>query len=244
MPKKISRASKKRGDRTLVVDIGASGIKALVLDAAGRPLTVRDRIKTPSPSTPGAVLNVIRRLARRQGRFDRVAVGFPGVIRNGVVETASNLGLDQKWCGFRLAEKLESKLGRPVRVANDADLQGFGAISGRGVELVITLGTGFGSALFVDGKLVPNLEVALYPLDGKTYGRMLGEAARKKVGNKKWNKRLSQVIEVLYSVFNYDHLYIGGGNSIKVKQKLPRNVRIVPNTAGLLGGIALWKEYG
>ncbi|HEV8341905.1 MAG TPA: ROK family protein [Candidatus Binatia bacterium] len=244
MPKKISRASKKRGDRTLVVDIGASGIKALVLDAAGRPLTVRDRIKTPSPSTPGAVLNVIRRLARRQGRFDRVAVGFPSVIRNGVVETASNLGLDQKWCGFRLAEKLESKLGRPVRVANDADLQGFGAISGRGVELVITLGTGFGSALFVDGKLVPNLEVALYPLDGKTYGRMLGEAARKKVGNKKWNKRLSQVIEVLYSVFNYDHLYIGGGNSIKVKQKLPRNVRIVPNTAGLLGGIALWKEYG
>jgi polyphosphate glucokinase len=225
-----------------VVDIGASGIKALVLDAAGRPLTVRDRVKTPSPSTPGAVLSVIRRLARRQGRFDRVAVGFPGVIRNGVVETASNLGLDQKWCGFRLAEKLESKLGRPVRVANDADLQGFGAISGRGVELVITLGTGFGSALFVDGKLVPNLEVALYPLGGKTYGRMLGESARKKVGNKKWNKRLSQVIEVLYSVFNYDHLYIGGGNSIKVKQKLPRNVRIVPNTAGLLGGIALWKE--
>jgi polyphosphate glucokinase len=242
MPKKISRASKRGGDRTLVVDIGASGIKALVLDAAGRPLTVRERIKTPSPSTPGAVLSVIRRMARRQGRFDRVAVGFPGVIRNGVVETASNLGLDQKWCGFRLAEKLESKLGRPVRVANDADLQGFGAISGRGVELVITLGTGFGSALFVDGKLVPNLEVALYPLDGKTYGRMLGEAARKKVGNKKWNKRLSQVIEVLYSVFNYDHLYIGGGNSIKVKQKLPRNVRIVPNTAGLLGGIALWKE--
>jgi polyphosphate glucokinase len=122
MPKKISRASKRGGDRTLVVDIGASGIKALVLDAAGRPLTVRERIKTPSPSTPSAVLSAIGRLVRRQGRFDRVAVGFPGVIRNGVVETASNLGLDQKWCGFRLAEKLESKLGRPVRVANDADL--------------------------------------------------------------------------------------------------------------------------
>jgi polyphosphate glucokinase len=242
MRKKISRASKRRGDRTLVVDIGGSGIKALVLDGAGRPLTVRERIKTPSPSTPRAVLSVIGRLAIRQGGFERVAVGFPGVIRNGVVETASNLALDQKWCGFRLAEKLESKLGRPVRVANDADLQGFGAISGRGVELVLTLGTGFGSALFVDGKLVPNLEVALYPLNGKTYGRVLGEAARKKVGNKKWNKRLSQVIELLYHVFNYDHLYIGGGNSIKVKQKLPRNVRIVPNTAGLLGGIALWKE--
>lgn len=239
MAKEIPRPSR-TGIRTLVIDIGASGIKALVLDGAGRPLTVSDRVKTPSPSTPGAVMSVIQRLARRQGRFDRVAVGFPGVIRNGLVEGALNL--DERWCGFSLAEKLESKVGKPVRVANDADLHGFGAISGRGVELVITLGTGFGSALFVDGKLVPNLEVALYPPEGKTYGKILGNAARKKVGNRKWNKRLSQVIEVLYRVFNYDYLYIGGGNSNKVKQKLPRNVRIVPNMAGLLGGIALWKE--
>ena len=240
MAKRISRRHSRRGGiRTLAVDIGASGIKALILDEAGRPLTVRSRIKTPSSSTPAAVLRVIQRLARKQGGYDRVAVGFPGVVRNGMIETASNL--NQKWCGFRLGEKLESKLRRPVRVANDADMQGFGAISGRGVELVITLGTGFGSALFVDGKLVPNLEVALYPLDGKTYEEMLGNAVRKKAGNKKWNRRLHHAIVGLHRLFNYDYLYIGGGNSEKVTLNLPPGVRIVPNVTGLLGGIALWK---
>jgi polyphosphate glucokinase len=129
-----------------------------------------------------------------------------------------------------------------VRVVNDADMHGFGAISGRGVELVITLGTGFGSALFVDGKLVPNLEVALYPLNGETYQDMLGNAARKKVGNRRWNKRLNHAITALYELFHYDQLYIGGGNSEKVKLNTPPGVRIVPNIAGLLGGIALWKE--
>jgi polyphosphate glucokinase len=240
MAKKTPRVPEKRSVRTLVIDIGASGVKALILDAAGRPVTVRSRIKTPSPPTPAAVLKVIQRLAKRQGRFDRVAVGFPGVVRNGIIETSSNL--DQKWCGFRLAEKLEPKLRRPLRVANDADMHGFGAISGRGVELVITLGTGFGSALFLDGKLVPNLEVALYPLDGNNYGHRLGNAARKNVGNRKWNKRLSKAIDALHHVFNYDHLYIGGGNSKKIKLNLPPGVQIIPNVVGLLGGIALWKE--
>jgi len=129
-----------------------------------------------------------------------VAVGFPGVVRHGMIETAQNL--HEKWRGFRLAQKLESKLHKPVRFVNDADLQGFGAISGRGVELVITLGTGFGSALFIDGQLVPNLEIALYPLGRRTYQAMLGDAARRKVGNKRWNRRLSRAIEALYLVFN------------------------------------------
>lgn len=240
MAKRSSRQAARAGIRTLAVDIGASGIKALIMDESGRPLTVHDRIKTPFPSTPVAVLRVIRRLAKKQGRFDRVAVGFPGVVRNGSIETESNL--DRKWRGFRLAEKLEAKLGKPVRVANDADMHGFGAISGRGVELVITLGTGFGSALFLNGNLVPNLEIALYPQDGKNYGQRLGNAARKKVGNRKWNIRLSHAIDALLRVFNYDHLYIGGGNSKKVTLKLPPGVTIVPNVTGLLGGIELWRE--
>jgi polyphosphate glucokinase len=222
-----------------VVDIGGSGIKALVLNNNGRPLTVRSRIKTPARPTPDAVLKVIRRLAEEHAKFDRISVGFPGVVRNGVTETAPNL--NKRWSGFPLAEELESKLGRPVRVANDADVQGFGAISGHGVELVITLGTGFGSALFVDGKLVPNLEVAHHPfLRSKTYEDLLGNAARKKVGKKQWNRRLGKAIEALQHLFNYDHLYIGGGNAKKVTLKLPQNVQLVPNIAGLLGGIALW----
>ena len=234
-----SPARGKPGIRTLVVDIGGSGIKALVLDSAGRPLTARRRINTPSRPTPAAVLKVIRRLAAKNGKFDRVSVGFPGVVRGGVTETAPNL--HKSWYGFDFADKLESKFGKPVRVANDADVQGFGAISGHGVELVVTLGTGFGSALFVDGKLVPNLEVPHHPFArGKTYEGMLGNAARKKAGNKKWNRRLDKAIRTLDALFNYDHLYIGGGNAKKVTLKLPQNVQIVPNAAGLLGGIALW----
>jgi polyphosphate glucokinase len=241
MAKKTTRAIDRTGARTLVMDIGGSGIKVLVLDRMGRPLTGRGRIRTPSPSTPSAVLRTIQRLAKKQARFDRVSVGFPGVVRDGVVETAPNL--DPQWCGFRFAEKLGSKLAKPVRVANDADVQGFGAISGHGVELVVTLGTGFGSSLFVDGRLVRNLELAHHPfLRGKSYEAVLGNAARKKVGNKKWNRRLGQAIKALESLFNYDHLYIGGGNSKKVKLKLPQNVQTVPNMAGLLGGIALWKD--
>jgi len=236
-----SFARDKPGIRTLVVDIGGSGIKALVLDGAGRPLTVRSRINTPSRPTPAAVLKVIQRLAAKNGKFDRVSVGFPGVVRGGVTETAPNL--HKRWYGFDLADKLESKLGKPVRVANDADVQGFGAISGHGVELVVTLGTGFGSALFVDGKLVPNLEVAHHPfMRGETYEDVLGNLARKKAGNRKWNRRLDTAIKTLAALFNYDHLYIGGGNAKKVTFKLPQNVRIIPNVAGLLGGIALWRE--
>ena len=225
--------------RTLVVDIGASGIKGLILDSRGRPVTERIRIDTPEPATPTAVFKVLRRLAAGLGDFDRVTVGFPGVVHDGRIDTAVNL--HNNWRRFGLAASLQSKLGKPARVVNDADLQGFGAISGRGVELVITLGTAFGSALFVDGKLVPNLEVALYPFGGKTYQEMLGDAARRKVGNKKWNKRLRHAVRNLNAVFNYDRLYVGGGNSEKIKFKLPRNVRTVPNEVALLGGIALWK---
>ena len=227
--------------RTLAVDIGGTGIKALVLSATGKPLTERSRIKTPRPATPGAVLTAIVGMAKDQGVFDRVSVGFPGVVRRGVTVTAPNL--DGNWRNFKLAEALSKKLGKPARVANDADVQGFGAIEGHGVELVVTLGTGFGSALFLDGKLVPNLEIAHHPFDkGQTYEEKLGDAARKKIGKKKWNKRLLRAIRTLEHAFNYDHLYIGGGNAKKIIVKLPSNIRIVENVAGLLGGIALWRD--
>ena len=227
--------------RTLAVDIGGTGIKALVLSSTGKPLTERSRVKTPRPATPGAVLNAIGGMAKDQGVFDRVSVGFPGVVCRGTVFTAPNL--DGKWRRFRFAEALSKKLGKPVRVANDADVQGWGVIAGDGVELVITLGTGFGSALFLDGKLVPNLEIAHHPFDkGQTYEEKLGDAARKKIGKKKWNKRLLRAIQALEHAFNYDHLYIGGGNAKKIIVKLPTNTRIVENVAGLLGGIALWKD--
>jgi polyphosphate glucokinase len=227
--------------RTLAVDIGGTGVKAIVLDETGKPLTERARIATPRPATPKAVLRVIAELAKTQGEFQRVSVGFPGVVRNGVPETAHNL--DGKWRGFPLAERLAATLGKPIRVANDADVQGFAAITGKGVELVITLGTGLGSALFVDGTLVPNLEAAHYPFRrGSTYEERLGNAALEKAGKKRWNKRVRRAIKALDQLFNYDRLFIGGGNAKKITGSLPENVTVMGNLAGLLGGIALWRE--
>ena len=223
---------------TLAVDIGGSGIKVIVLDDLGNPVSDRSRLKTPQPATPEAVIETIVTLAKAE-TFDRVAVGFPGVIRNGVTYTAVNL--DSSWIGFDLANALSEKLEKPVRVANDADIQGWGAISGKGLELVITLGTGFGSALFIDGKLVPNLEMGHHPFrKGETYEEQLGKEALEREGKKKWNSRLAKAIANLEHLFNYDNLYIGGGETKKIDFELPSNAKIVPNVAGLLGGIKLF----
>jgi polyphosphate glucokinase len=228
-------------ERTLCIDIGGTGIKAIVLGPDAEPLTERGRIATPRPATPRAVLKAILGLAKAQGEYDRVSVGFPGVVRRGVVETAHNL--TPSWIGERLDRLLARALGKPVRAANDADVQGLGVVRGRGVELVITLGTGFGSALFVDGKLVHNIQLGHHAAwRNKTYEEELGGAALKKAGKTKWNRRLARAIRTLEQLFNYDALYIGGGNAKKIEIDLPPRVRIVPNVAGLLGGIALWRE--
>ena len=244
--KKKTKASKhrnadsKKSVRTLAIDIGGTGVKAIVLDDKGHPVTERGRIVTPRPATPQAILDTIAELAKGQGVFDRVSIGFPGVVRKGVTITAPNL--DPSWKGFDLVHHVEQWLGKPVRAANDADVQGFGAIQGEGVELVVTLGTGFGSALFVDGRLVPNLEIAHHPFRSKkTYEEELGDKVLKEIGKKKWNHRLKVAIESLEALFNYDRLYMGGGNAKKVILELPENVTLISNVAGLLGGIAFWQ---
>ncbi|NEO29766.1 MAG: ROK family protein [Symploca sp. SIO3C6] len=227
--------------RTLTVDIGGSGIKVIVLDETGKPITERLRKDTPQPPKPDGVMEVIVQLATLQGEFERVSVGFPGVVQAGVTKTAVNLDLD--WGGFDLATALANRLGKPVRVANDADVQGLGTISGKGVEMVITLGTGFGSSLFVEGKLVPNLEMGHHRFrKGETYEQQLGRAALEKEGKKKWNSRLKKAIASLEKLFNYDYLYLGGGEAKRISLELPSNVKIVPNINGLLGGIALWRD--
>lgn len=225
---------------TLAVDIGGSGIKVMVLDNLGNSISDRFRQKTPQAATPDIVIDIIVSLATPL-TFDRVAVGFPGVIRHGVTYTAVNL--NDTWIGFDLANALEKKLGKPVKVANDADIQGYGAISGKGVELVITLGTGFGSALFVDSKLVPNLEMGHHPFrKGETYEQQLGREALAKQGKTKWNSRLIKAIANLEHLFNYDRLYIGGGETNNINFEIPKNAEIVPNVTGLLGGINLFNN--
>ncbi len=227
--------------KTLAVDIGGSGVKVMVLDETGTPQTERARVETPQPPLPDAIIAAIAQLTESQGEFDRVSVGFPGVVRNGVTETAVNL--DPAWVSFDLAAALSTRLDKPVRVINDADMQGLGAIAGQGVELVITLGTGFGSALFLNGQLVPNLEMGHHEFrNEETYEQQLGREALDRVGRKKWNRRLEKAIASLEHLFNYDYLYIGGGNTDKIAFDLPPKVKIVPNVSGLLGGIALWRD--
>jgi len=229
------------GTRTLAVDIGGTGLKTMLLDAAGKPLTDRLRAKTPNPSTPKAIIGIIAGFTEQLGDFDRVSVGFPGVIKKGVVFTAANL--DKRWINYDLASNLSKELGKPVRVANDAVVQGLGAVTGTGVELVITLGTGLGAALYLEGKPIPSLEMGHHPFrHDKTYEDYLGRRAREKEGRRKWNKRVGEAIDQLYRLFYYDRLYIGGGNAARIKIKLPKNAEIISNEDGILGGIKLWEQ--
>ncbi len=234
-------SSAAHGVRTLAVDIGGTGVKTMLLDEVGKPLTDRLRAKTPNPATPKAVTAIIADFAKQLGEFDRVSVGFPGVIKRGVVYTAANL--DKRWIEYPFADNLSKELGKPVRVANDAVVQGLGAVSGMGVELVITLGTGMGAALYLDGVPIPSLEMGHHPFrSGKTYEDDLGRRALAKEGRKKWNKRLREAIDQLYRLFYYDRLYLGGGNAAKVSTKLPKNAKVISNEDGILGGIKLWER--
>jgi len=234
------RRSRGRGPLTLAIDIGGTGIKALVLDRAGRPLTERQRVETPRPATPRAILAAVRKLVAPLGAFDRVSAGFPGVVFRGVVKTAPNL--DPAWEGVRLAARLERILHKPARVVNDAGIQGFGVIEGVGLEMVLTLGTGLGCGLFYDGTYIPNLELAHHPFrHDRTYEDYLGDRALKRDGKKKWNEHLERAIAQIDPIWNPDRIYLGGGNAKHVDAKLPRHVRITSNIAGLLGGIALWE---
>lgn len=231
----------KKGKVTLAVDVGGSNVKAMLLDPVGRPLTERDKKPTPRPAKPKAVVDTIVAIARELGPFDRVSVGFPGVIRDGHVLTAVNL--DGNWVHFDLEGALEGKFKKDVRVLNDAAIQGFGAIEGEGVELTITLGTGFGSSLFVDGMHTGSLELGHHAFrKGETYEQQLGQKALEYVGLKRWRRRLKLAIEQLHRAFWYRRLYIGGGNARFIDWKLPRDVKVVSNECGILGGIALWRD--
>jgi polyphosphate glucokinase len=228
------------GPKTLAVDVGGSHVKAAVLDTRGHMIHERLRIETPKKVTPPQLVSLIAQLLPSLPRFDRVSVGFPGVVRDGVVRTAPNLGTE-RFQGFNLARALERRLHKPVRVENDADVQGLAVVKGKGVEMVITLGTGFGSSIFVNGHLGPHLELAHHNFrKDRTYEDELGEAARQRDGDSSWQRHVLEAVDSLRNLTNFDHLYIGGGNSRLLDIDLPSDVSVVSNTAGILGGVRLW----
>jgi polyphosphate glucokinase len=229
--------------RILCIDVGGSGLKAAVISPRGKYLVKRHRIKTPKHRKPRQIVKVLADLVAPMGGFDRVTIGFPGVVKNGKVISAPHFGTPD-WKGFDLAAAMHKRLGKPVKLLNDADVQGLAVIQGKGLELVCTLGTGFGTAWFRDGELMPHMDLAHLVVRKKDdFDIYAGDKTRRKIGNHPWSRRIKKLIGVLETVFAYDRLYLGGGNSSCLEFKLPRNVAIVSNDAGMEGGAFAWSRH-
>ncbi len=226
----------------LSIDIGGSNIKATLLNAAGEPVSEYQRKPTPKPSNPENVIQTIQEVVKKLSGYDRISVGFPGYVKYGVVKTAPNLGTES-WKDYDLQNSLATLFAKPTKVVNDADLQGIGLVSGKGLEMMVTLGTGFGTALLVDGKLLPHFEISHHPVKtDKDYDQYIGEEAYDRKGKEHWNYRMQKVFAILKTVFNYDRLYISGGNAKNLTFPLDENMIIVSNREGIKGGARLWKE--
>ena len=243
------------GLRTLAIDIGGTGLKASILEEDGTMLVDRVRVATTYPMSPSRMVDLLSGLVEPLPDYDRISAGFPGMVRSGVVLTAPHFvtasgpgsavvpELVGAWKGFDLASALSQKLGKPAKVVNDADLQGAAVVQGKGLEFVITLGTGVGTALFSNGRLCPHMEFAHHPFrSDQSYNQQLGEAARARIGKKKWNKRVREAVTTFENLLLYDRLYIGGGNARRITFDLPENAELVDNAAGILGGIRLWQQ--
>jgi polyphosphate glucokinase len=243
---------------TLAVDCGGTGIKASVLDAAGTLHAKPLRVPTPYPLTTARFLDTIADLASGLPHADRATVGVPGMIRHGVVIVTPHYvtesgprskvvpSLAEQWQGFDASAALAHRLGVPTLVLNDAEVHGAGVVIGAGLELVLTLGTGLGCALFDGGRLAPHLELSQAPVRwGLSYDTYIGDRERKRLGPAFWARRVRRVVDALRPVFVWDRLYIGGGNARvltpDIVAGLGDDVVIVPNTAGIVGGVRAWE---
>jgi polyphosphate glucokinase len=225
----------------LAIDVGGSHIKCIILNAQGEGQTEYRRSPTPMHATPEAVISTILELSKGLPEFDKVSVGFPGYVRNGLVYTAPNLG-STPWVKFDLGQQVSNHLHKPVRLINDADQLGLGVVSGKGLELAITLGTGVGTAVIMDGLLLPHLELSHHPISkGRDYDEYVGSKAMETAGKEKWNKRVGKMLGVIKTVFNYDRLYLGGGGVKSLTIELADNIHIFNNQDGIKGGAKLWE---
>ncbi|NTE01186.1 ROK family protein [Agrobacterium tumefaciens] len=236
-------AEKKVGQTNILsIDIGGTSIKTVLLDEDGNMLSEYMKSKTPAGATPKDIVTGIQDLIKPiPETYNRVSIGFPGYVKNGIVKTAPNLAKN-KWADVDLAQRVANALKHPVRLVNDADQQGLGVVEGKGFEIVFTVGTGFGTALLFDGELLPHLELAHFPINKEEdYDDYIGNKAFEEIGSDRWNKRLKKIVEIYKTVFNYDMLYIGGGNSKQIDFKLDSNIKLVTNRDGIKGGAKLWK---
>lgn len=241
--------------KVLGIDIGGTGIKGAPVDVGtGELLAERFRIPTPQPALPNAVADVVEQIARHFDYSGPAGVTFPAIVKKGVVYSATNV--DESWIGTNAAELFRSHLGGPVTVVNDADAAGiaemhFGAGRGRaGVVILLTFGTGIGSAIFHDGKLLPNSEFGHLQIHGKDAEKRASEKVREEKGLswKKWAGRVSDYLACLEGLFSPDLFIIGGGVSNKSEKFLPflaAKTEVVVeaaqmrNEAGIIGAACL-----
>jgi polyphosphate glucokinase len=236
-------------EQVLGIDIGGTGIKGAPVDIERGTLTAdRYRLLTPKPAVPAAVADVVAEVVAKFGGDGPIGATFPAVIHGGVAESAANV--DKSWIGEDVAKRLGKSVGRPFVVLNDADAAGlaemrFGAGRNKqGVVMMVTLGTGIGTALFVDGTLVPNTELGHLELRGKEAEKRASEVVRedKKLSWKKWGGRVDEYLRHLEMLFSPDLFVIGGGISKKATKffgYLKTRAPIVPaqllNEAGIVG---------
>jgi polyphosphate glucokinase len=233
----------------LGIDIGGTGIKGAPVDTeTGLLLVERYRLPTPEGAKPGPVAEVVKSIAGQFNWQTSIGCGFPAVIRNGVAESAANI--NEKWIGTNVARLFSNATGCNVIVVNDADAAGlaevtFGAGKGvQGVVMMITIGTGLGSALFIDGKLVPNTELGHIEVECDDAETIASDVVRKQqdLSWKQWAKRFDKYLCRLESLFSPDLMILGGGAIKKQDQFLPLltvHTKVIPaelgNDAGIVG---------
>ncbi len=234
----------------LGIDIGGSGIKGAPVDLqSGEFMADRFRLPTPEPAKPKAVATVVGKVAQNFKWNGPIGTGFPAVVRNGVVYTAANIS--EKWVGVDAAKEFSTSTGCPVSVINDADAAGlaemrFGAGKDHqnGVVLLVTLGTGIGSAIFIDGRLLPNTEFGHMRIRGKDAEHRASDAARKEqdLDWKAYGKKLNEFLQEMERLIWPDLIIVGGGISKKSEEffkYLKLDAKIVPaqmlNNAGIVG---------
>ena len=255
-PGEVAEAGRSTGVRGFGIDIGGSGIKGAPVDLDGGHFAAeRLRVATPSPSTPGAVADVVAEIVEKFGTEigdGPIGATFPAVIQHGVARSAANV--DKSWIDTDVDALFTARIGRPVHTVNDADAAGvaeawFGAAKGvSGVVIMATLGTGIGTALLLDGQLVPNTELGHLEIDGHDAEHRAADSARERedLNWEKWAKRLQTYFRTLEKLFSPDLFVVGGGVSKKSDKFLPLldlNTRIIPaqllNDAGIIGAAVL-----
>lgn len=242
---------------TLSIDCGGSFIKSAVLDESGTIHGNERRIPTPYPLSADSFVQAMVDVVASNAPADRITIGMPGMIRRGVVihtpHYINEAGpfsrrdpqLVESWQNFDVQRAVATATGKPVIVMNDAEVHAAGVINGSGLEVVFTLGTGLGSAIFDGGVLAPHLELSHATVrSGVWYDHWIGEAERQRIGTALWNRRVRLMVERWRPVFLWDRLYLGGGNSRLVtdatRSRLGDDVVIVANNSALFGGKRVW----